>query len=652
MLRLLLIRSFLIIQFISLSVSAESVVSDLDELIVTGTLTPITIDEIGSSYTVITEEQIEQRQAVLVSDLLRDVPGFAVSRSGVVGSQTQVRVRGAEANQLLVLIDGVEANDIAGGGEFNFAHLVTTNIARIEIIRGPQSALYGSDALAGVINIITKKGSGPTTLSGYAEAGSFGTFHGGGGISGSGERYHYNLYGSYLSSSGTNIAPSGDEDDGYDNGTISFSAGVTPLDNLKFDITGRHTEANNETDAASDTTVFIVDADNETETSQDYLRGQATFSLFNRAWEHIAGAAITSTENDNFTSGVETSSTQGKKFRFDYQTNLYFDTSSFADATHVLTLGIDHEKDLFTQRGTAFTSFGVTFDPNQKQNAKTTGIFAGYRVGLWQRLFLSGSVRHDNNSEFKDTTTYRVTAAYKLTDLGTRFHGSYGTGVKRPTFSDRFGFFEATFIGNPDLRPEKSKSWDIGIEQALWNGKANVGLTYFHSRLEDEINGFFFTGTGFTAVNVSGISKRQGVEVTTDARLTDNLNLSASYTWLDATQPDATGDQIMEVRRPRNTASINLNYAFLDDRANANLNASFTGKQSDDSFLPVFPFTQTRVKLGSYTLVNLTGSYKITDKLSLYGRVENLLDKDYEDVFSFQTPGVSGIVGLNMTFQP
>ena len=249
MLRLLLIRSFLIIQFISLSVSADSVVSDLDDLIVTGTLTPITIDEIGSSYTVITEEQIEQRQAVLVSDLLRDVPGFAVSRSGVVGSQTQVRVRGAEANQLLVLIDGVEANDIAGSGEFNFAHLLTTNIARIEIIRGPQSALYGSDALAGVINIITKKGSGPTTLSGYVEAGSFGTFHDGGGISGSGERYHYNLYGSYLSSSGTNIAPSGDEDDGYDNGTISFSAGVTPFDNLKFDFTGRHTEASNEFDA-------------------------------------------------------------------------------------------------------------------------------------------------------------------------------------------------------------------------------------------------------------------------------------------------------------------------------------------------------------------------------------------------------------------
>ncbi|MCH8263613.1 MAG: TonB-dependent receptor [Proteobacteria bacterium] len=644
MLRLLLIRSFLIIQFISLSVSAESVVSDLDELIVTGTLTPITIDEIGSSYTVITEEQIEQRQAVLVSDLLRDVPGFAVSRSGVVGSQTQVRVRGAEANQLLVLIDGVEANDIAGGGEFNFAHLVTTNIARVEIIRGPQSALYGSHALAGVINIITKKGSGPTTLSGYAEAGSFGTFHGGGGISGSGERYHYNLYGSYLSSSGTNIAPSGDEDDGYDNGTISFSAGVTPFDNLKFDFTGRHTEASNEFDAQDFVvTGFAVDADNKSETSQDYLRGQATFSLFNRAWEHIAGAAITSTENDNFTSGVETSSTQGKKFRFDYQTNLYFDTSSFADATHVLTLGIDHEKDLFTQRGMP----GFFGDPNQKQNAKTTGIFAGYRVGLWQRLFLSGSVRHDNNSEFKDTTTYRVTAAYKLTDLGTRFHGNYGTGVKRPTFGDMFGFFAATFIGNPDLRPEKSRSWDVGVEQDLWNGKANVGFTYFHSRLEDEINGFFFTGTGFTAVNVSGVSKRQGVEITTDAKLTDNLELSAAYTWLDATQPNATGDQIMEIRRPRNTASINLNYAFLNDRANANLNISHTGTQKDTNFA-----TLTTVDLDSYTLVTLATSYRIMKNISIYGKVENLLDEDYQDIFGFQTPGVSGIVGINMNFQP
>ena len=646
MLRTSLIFSFLTIQFLSFAAFSESDTSNLENMIVTGSHTPITTDEIGSSYTVITKEQIKQRQSVFVSDLLRDVPGFAVSRSGVVGGQVQVRVRGEEANQLLVLIDGIEANDIAGGDEFNFAHMVTNNIERIEIIRGPQSALYGSDALAGVVNIITKKGSGVTTLSAYVEGGSFGTSHAGGGISGSGEIYQFNLQGSYLKTDGVNIASSGDEEDGYENGTISFSAAVTPLENLKFDITGRHTEIKNDTDAQSATTVFIVDANEESEVSQDYLRGQVTISFFDQAWDHTLGTAITSTDNDFFKGASETSNSQGKKLRFDYKTNLYFDTAKFADASHTLTFSIDHEKEFFKQGDTEFGSLS-----NQKQHSKTTGIIAGYRISLWERLFLSTSIRHDNNSDFKNAITHRSTIAYKIPDWDSRIHASYGTGVKRPTFVDRFGFFPGplSFVGNPDVKPEKSKAWDAGIEQGLWNDRANIGITYFHARLEDEI---VVTGSPLTPGNLGSTSKRQGVEVNTSAHLTENLNIFAAYTWLDATEPNTLGIQINEVRRPRNTANINLNYKFLNNRANANLNASFTAKQIDTTFLPVPPFTQARVTLGSYTLINLAGSYKITDKLSLYGQVDNLLDKDYQDVFSFQTPGLSGIVGLKVALQP
>lgn len=630
----------------SFATFSESTTSDLENMVVTGSHTPITIDEIGSSYTVITKEQIEQRQSVFVADLLRDVPGFAVSHSGVIGSQVQIRVRGAEANQLLVLIDGIEANDIAGGDEFNFAHMMTSNIERIEIIRGPQSALYGSDALAGVVNIITKKGSGVTTLSGYVEGGSCGTSHAGAGVSGSGEIYQFNLQGSYLKTDGINIASSGDEEDGYENGTIYFSADVTPLENLKFDITGRHTEIKNDTDAQSATTVFIVDANQESEVSQDYLRGQATLSLFNHAWEHTLGAAITSTDNDFFKSASETSNSQGKKLRLDYKTNLYLDTAKLADAVHILTFGIDHEKDFFKQGDTEFGGAS-----NQKQHAKTTGIVAGYRISLWERLFLSTSIRRDNNSDFKNATTHRSTIVYKIPVWGSSIHASYGTGVKRPTFIDRFGFFPGSFffVGNPDVKSEKSKAWDVGIEQSLWNDRANIGITYFHARLEDEI---VVTGFPSTPGNLGSTSRRQGVEINTSANLTEDLDISAAYTWLDATQANTSGIQINELRRSRNTANINLNYKFLHKRANVNLNASFTGKQIDNTFLPVFPFTQTRVTLGSYTLIHLAGSYKITDKLGLYGRVDNLLDKDYQDVFSFQTPGISGIVGLKVAFQP
>ncbi len=621
---------------------AESGISESDHIIVTGSHTPITINEIGSSYTVITETQIKQRQAVQIADLLRDVPGFSISNGGSIGSQIQLRIRGAEANQLLVLIDGIEANDIASGDEFDFAHLMTTNIERIEIIRGPQSALYGSDALSGVINIITKKGSGPITLSTFLETGSFGTFNAGGGISGSGDGYHYNLQGSYLNSAGSNIAPAGDEDDAYENATISFAAGTVAFDNLKIDITGRHTKANNETDDQDFlVTGFAIDADRETKTNQDYLRSKISLSLFNDAWEHIAGVAITSTENNHFISGNESNSTQGKKFRFDYKTNFYLDTENPSSASHILTLGIDYERDLFTQRGTAFLSF----DPNQKQNITTTGLVLGYRVGLWERLFVSGNIRYDDNSDFDDTTIYQITGAYKLLDWGTRLHGSYATGIKRPTFSDRFGFYANTFIGNPDLNPEKSKSWDVGITQVLWNDKANADITYFNSRLDDEINGFFFNGAGFTAININGTSKRQGVEITVDAKLSDNLEFTGTHTWLDATEANAVGNQILEMRRPKTTSHLNLNYNFFGNRGNVNLNISHTGTRRDTNFA-----TQAAVDLSSYVLVNLAASYHITKNVNINARVQNLLDENYVDVLGFQTAGVSGIVGLKINF--
>ncbi len=646
MLRVLFISSFFTIQLLSFAAFSESDTFDLEKIIVTGSHTPITTEEIGSSYTVITEEDIERRQSVFVSDLLRDVPGFAVSRSGAVGSQVQVRVRGAEANQLLVLIDGVEANDIAGGDEFNFAHLVTNNIERIEIIRGSQSALYGSDALAGVVNIITKKGIGAATLSTYVEGGSFGTSHAGAGISGSGKIYQFSLQGSYLKTDGINIASSGDEEDGYKNGTISFSAAVNPLESLKFDISGRHTDAQNDTDIQSATSVFIVDASHESEISQDYLRGQATFGFFDQAWEHTLGTAITNTDNDFLEDGSETNNSQGKKLRFDYKTNLYFDTAGPADAAHALTFGIDHEKDFFKQEDSKFRGLS-----NQERRAKTTGIFAGHHVNLWERLFLSIGVRHDDNSDFKNATTHRSTIAYRVLDWDSKVHASYGTGIKRPTFVDRFGFFPGPlhFIGNPDIKSEKSKGWDFGIEKSLSNGRVNIGMTYFRARLEDEI---VLTGFPLTSDNSDAISKRQGIEINTSTDLTENLFISAAYTWLDATQPNTLDRQIKEVRRPEHTANINLHYNFPNNRANANLNVSFTDNQIDTVFLPVAPFTRTRVSLSGYTLINLAGSYKITDKFSLYGRINNLLDKNYQDVFSFQTPGISGIVGVKVALQP
>lgn len=601
--------------------------SEIEELIVTGTHVPLAHDEIGSAYTIITAKDISQRQAVLVSDLLRDVPGFSVSRSGGVGSQTQVRVRGAEANHLLVLIDGIEANDVTSS-EFDFAHLLTSNIERIEIIRGPQSALYGSDALAGVINIITKKGEGSAKLLGTLEIGLPNILHINGNVSAGGSSYYYNLQSSYLKSAGHNIALTGDEQDGYNNATLSLNAGINPVDNLKFDIVARHVSAKNETDRLDFLTGKIVDADEATEVSQSYLRAQVSYNTHKNIWQHLLNISLNQTNNNNFAAGREISNTRGKKVSVDYQTNFHFRTEFFAHASHVLTFSADHEEDSFQQDG-----FG-----KQKQNLQSTGIVGSYQIGLAKQIFFSTSIRKDNNSDFKDATTHRHTLAYILPSLNMRLHSSYGIGIKNPTFIERFGFGSTAFpfIGNPNLKPEKSKSWDAGIEQSIWGDKATIGLIYFHAKLQDEINGFFLDGgSNRTAINRNNTSNREGIEIATDIQLIDSIRLKATYTWTHAQEIQR------ELRRPRHLASFNIGYTSANQIAKINLNITFTGQQQDI----VFP---NRVTLDSYTLVNIATAYAISPKINLYGRIENLFDKEYQDVFSFAAPGITGIIGLHM----
>jgi vitamin B12 transporter len=636
-------------------VYAQSIPEDgMETVVVSAARTPVSAELSGSSFTIIDREVLEQRQLSTLSEILRDVPGFAVNRGGVTGSTTQIRVRGSEGNQVLVFIDGIEVNDLSQGSEFNFAHLSASEIERAEIVRGPQSALWGSDALGGVINITTRRGKGPVKITGFAEAGSFATMHGGGSISGGGDNYHFNVAGSYLRSNGDNISRDNDEDDGYKNGSVTLSAGYSPFTMLSFDIVSRFTEATNEFD---ETDFFITglpaDSDSETAVSQNYSRLQAKLSLYDGSWEHKAGIALSNTDNDNFSNGIENSSTQGKKYKFDYQTSVFLETSGLANLTHALTFAVEHEIEKFTQRGSI--SFGN--NPNQDLRTDSTSYIGEYRVTLAENISLSGSIRSDNNSDYQNATTYRTTAAYFLDEQGLRIHASYGTGIKNPTFTERFGFFASSlfsaFVGNPDLKPEKSRGWEVGFDKSFSDQKVSIGLTYFNEKLADEINGFFFDLATFTttAINETGNSKRQGIEFTAHAMLSGNLSLSGNYTYLDAKQPDAIGGSEREVRRPEHIANANLNYDFLNNKANINLNVNYNGRQDDVFFAPPF-FLQETVSLDSFTLLNIASSYKYSDLITLYGRVENLLDEQYEEVLGFQSMGLAVFAGIKINVSP
>ena len=617
--------------------AAEEGVERLPEVVVSASRVPLPAKEIGSAVTVITAEDLERKQVRSGSDVLREVPGVAVSRSGAVGAFTQVRIRGAEGNQTLVIIDGVEVNDPSGGSEFDFGNLLAADIERIEVLRGPQSALYGSDAIGGVINIITKKGRGPVTGRVSLEGGSFRTGQASASVRGGGDWYHFSLGASGFATDGVSSAPESEgnsEEDGRRNQTYNAKLGVTPFENLEIELFGRFVKSTTETDPQPAVAGIIrtVDGDDKTETIQRTGRAQVKYSLFDGAWEHIVGAGINEEKSDSFTNNALTFEADGEKARYDYQTNVFFETPSLAEATHSLTFLAEREDESQLTR----SAFGGS------DLAITNYGFAGeYRAGLWDRLFLSGSVRHDDNDIFEDATTFRTTAAYLHHETGTRLHGSYGTGVKNPTLFELFGF-GPNFVPNPNLGPEKSKGWDIGVEQDFLGDRLSVDVTYFSNRITDLIQ-----GAGNTAVNLQGASKIQGVELTAKARIAEGLTFTGQYTYTDG--QDANGAEL--VRRPKHLASVNLAYEFLDGRVKLDLGIDYNGTQKDIQFSNFFA-TRTIVTLDGFVLVNLAASYELVEGVELYGRVENLLDDDYQEVLGFGAPGISGFSGIRMKLRP
>ncbi len=508
------------------------------------------------------------------------------------------------------------------------------------MVRGAQSALWGSDAVAGVINIITRQTEEPFQAQVFSEGGSHGINHTGFTLGASVGTAHFNLSGSHLSSDGDNISRSGSEDDGYRNSTLNLNAGWRPLDNLGLSLTARQTEGENEFDGIDDLiTGLPEDGDLESDFRQRFIRAQADLSLLDDRWQHRVALAVSRHNNENYTDGESTGSNATRKKQYSYITSFSWD-----EQAQRLSLLLERETEDFRQRGPIL--FG---DPNQNQSRETDSVALEYRVVLWDDLTLGASVRHDDNSEFQNAYTRRFDASYRIPESATRLRASWGTAVKNPTFSERFGFY-TNFIGNPDLRPEKSTSWDMGVDQSLFDGRLMLGLTYFRARLENEINGFVYdpVAFAFTAENVDGNSDRQGVELTFDASLTQTLSLKGSYTYTDATEPNSGGRDVDELRRPRHLGSTTLNWQVAE-RLNIVLNAQYNGHQ-DDQYFPPWPQPSARVELDDYTLVNLSAQYQASKSLTVYTRLENLLDEDYEEVFGYESLGFGAMVGVRYSF--
>ena len=598
--------------------------AEIQEVLVSASLIPIAANRSANAITVIDSEQLKLRAALSVSDLLRDVPGLAVSRSGVQGSQTQIRARGNEANHLLVLIDGVEANDPSQSDELNWGTLAADDIERIEVIRGPQSSMRGSDAMAGVVNIVTRGAEQPFSAKFYTEAGSFSTQRNGFSVGATQGDFTVRLGVSDIETDGDNISRTGDEKDGYENTSINLKAGYAASESLSLSLSARQSDGMNEFDADGDWDGLVEDRDRVSEFRNSTVGLQANYASEDGRWQHKLLLAKSKHDNEAFADGEKGNETASTKDQYQYIGSMFWN-----DGTQRISILAEREQEDFQQRG-PITSWGA--DPNQDRERDTDSFAVEYRTDISDSLSLALSSRYDDNSEFDSSNTHRVEAVYQLDD-SMRLRAAYGTAVKNPTFSERFGTY-TNFVGNPNLEPEESTSWEAGIDQQL--GELNLSATLFDSKLENEINGFADAGNYlYTAENMEGTSHRQGVELTVLSQMNDDIAISAAYTYTDSVAPDSDGVLIDEIRRARHAANVNLAWQ-VKDNLTINANAQHNGKQTDIG----------DVTLDAFTLVNLNANYRASDKLDIYLRLDNLLDEDYEEVFGYQTLGFGASLGV------
>lgn len=613
-------------------------VTEIPEIVITAGFTATPAQKVGSAVTIVQAEDIERTGAVYIGDILRAVPGLSVSRQGPDGAVTQVRVRGAEANQVQVLIDGVEVNTTLDG-DFDFSRLTTADIERIEVIRGPQSGVHGANALAGLISITTRSGRG---MQGFKvrssiEAGSFGTATGYGGIYGGTGPFDLAFSTTATRTRGINTAPSGSEKDGNRALTVNAKAGVNLGAHMRLEAVGRHVVRDTEFDDQFG--AFLSDAAGAFSDGRE-SSGRVTLlaDAFDGVWTHKLEAALldqqlTTTQPSFAPFDIFTS--QGTRQTYSYQSDGHFRTGGVLAANHTLTAYGDVERETFRQFGAAAAPLLA-----DKRIRTAAALASEYRVEFDQGLTLSGVMRRDFNDDFEDATTWRATGSYVYRDTGSRLHGSVGRGVTNPSFIEQFGFFPP-FVGNPSLKPESSIGWDIGLEQSFFNRRAVIDVTYFEANLKDEITTVFGIASS-TAVNLAGTSKRRGVEVAATLRPARDIDVTGSYTYLRASEPDGRD----EVRRPKHQGSLSATYRFLQDRARLTVSADYNGRMKDDAFF----FPAVRIELDDYLLVGLTGSYQLTDRVKLFARAENLLDDDYQEVFSFQTPGIAAYAGIAVEF--
>jgi vitamin B12 transporter len=619
-------RSCAAILFFSSSAYAQTTETEAnftDTMIVIGGRIPSLVDDVTSATSLVEEDDMALRGDLVLADTLRSVPGIAVSRSGGTGGLTDLRLRGSEANHVLVLIDGIEASVPLSGG-YDFAHAPGFGVERVEVLRGEQSALWGPDAIGGVINIRTAGSTGSEGRLVQFETGSFGTLFAGARASGAQGRLSGGVSVSRLQTDGIDVSGLGGEKDAYQRFFASTAGEFELGEEESIQWTARFSDFESEFDSDSDFN-GLLDNTNQFSAGQQMAVG-ARLTLRRFGLRHDLAANVSQDTLANYTDAVFQGESRAQRWQAFYQPTFNWQTGR---TTHRLTGLVEFERD-------QFDSFaGVGAGSNQSRETDNTAAAVDYRLARGPAR-LSASLRHDWNDRFEDAATWRVGGSWQFAEIGGRVRASFGEGVKNPGIYELFGFFPGFFTGNPALEPERSLGWEVGWDQALGE-VGRISLTYFEADLEDEIF-TDFSASPFTARNRSTRSHRSGFEMDGEARLTDQLSISGSVTFQES---DENGTP--EIRRPEFTSSLGLNWQSRDSRWQAGLAADHTGDQLDTDF-----GTFTSVTLPAYTLLSARLAWQFSPTLQIYMRGTNLSEEEGADVFGYASEGRGLFVGLRL----
>lgn len=625
-------RTYLSTLFLSLTapsalvIAAEDAVPELETTIVSANRYESSARESGSSITVITADEIKKRQLFTVADIMRLVPGLDVLNSGGMGRMTNVYTRGAGSGQTLVMIDQVEMNDPSSPvGAFDFANLMVDNIERIEILRGGESALYGSEAIGGVINIVTKKGQGAPKFGLSAQGGSYDTFKVLGTASGEVDEFNYSTTASTTETHGFSAADSlwgNPERDWYRNATFDGRAGYKPLDELDFGVNLRYNHGKNALDYMLGNNPghpnAPVDALNYTSTTGElFTRGFTHFKLLDNLWEQTLGVGYSETDRDysNWDPSLPydlSGDYLGMKLKGDWQHIFHLHEDN------TLMLGIENEQDWLENQSEGIGNKGFN----------TQGYYLSDKFALFDRSFTTASVRYAENNVSGSKVTWNFTEAVLIDETGSKLKGNVGTGFKVPTLYELY----APFFGNRDLQPETSFNWDVGFEQGFMNQTLLLGATFFSNQFNDLIQA---APPLWKAENINSATAK-GVEAFFQITPIEDLVLRGNYTYNNTLDED-TGEPL--VNRPRNKGNFEANYRFLKD---ADVNFMVIAVGEKDGILG------TRVP--AYAIANLAGSYQVNEYVKLFARIDNLFDKQFQEVYGYGTTRIAGFGGVTLTY--